>query len=144
MITLGFWILLAYSCLFFRNVLLVFRKSCCGFLNLSDPKSEWWRCSIWRIFMVNIMHRKISFEDFQTETIGISVEMVLIDVSEKNQRVIDVQLKHYFFWYHYHASLGLPLYPGIYRSIFYEKKGLKSFLTTISPHFQFQPEHVNR
>ena len=43
------------------------------------------------------MHRKISFEDFQTETIGISVEMVLIDVSEKNQRVIDVQLKHYFF-----------------------------------------------
>ena len=33
--------------------------------------------------MVNIMHRKISFEDFQTETIGISVEMVLIDVPFK-------------------------------------------------------------
>ena len=27
MITLGFWFLLAYSCLFFRNVFLVFRKS---------------------------------------------------------------------------------------------------------------------
>ena len=51
MITLGFKILLAYSCLFFRNVFLVFRKSCCGFLNLSDQISEWRRCSIWRSFM---------------------------------------------------------------------------------------------
>ena len=40
MITLGFWILLAYSCLFFRNAFLVFRKSCWGFLNLSDQISE--------------------------------------------------------------------------------------------------------
>ena len=39
MITLGFGILLAYSCLFFRNVFLVFRKSCCGFLNLWDQIS---------------------------------------------------------------------------------------------------------
>ena len=36
---------------------------------------------------VNVKHRKISFGDFQTETIGISVKKILIEVP-KNSRVM--------------------------------------------------------
>ena len=35
---------------------------------------------------VNVKHRKISFGDFQTETIGISVKKILIEVPIKRKK----------------------------------------------------------